>query len=228
MNNIIINHLSKIYHNNFYALKNINLMINPQQITVIIGKSGSGKTTLLRLLNGLEFPNEGEIILPPNLRQAMVFQEDRLLPWLTVRENILFWEQRDPSDLLNELELMEFQNYYPHEISGGMAQKTALARALICDTQLILMDEPFSSLDYFTKKHLHEKLLLLSKKFHLGIVFITHDVDEALILGDELLILEEGQLKQHISNPLPKYYREFSEGFVDLKKQILSIITIEK
>jgi len=197
MENIKLNSLSKIYHKTLFALNDITLQLSVHKITTIMGKSSSGKSTLLRIINGLEKPDIGVISLPKNLKQTTVFQEARLLPWLTIKENILFWEQGDIDQLLEELELKEFRDFYPHEISRRYEAKNIISRALICNSQLILMDEPFSSLDYFTKKHLQQKILVISKRRNLGIIFITHDVDEAIIL-------DHGIIRNQIINPLPR------------------------
>ncbi len=232
MDFIKIQNLSKIYtidKNPFYALNNINLEIPTNKITVIIGKSGSGKTTLLNIINGLTPKNGGSITIPPSLKIATVFQEARLLPWLTIAQNACFWvPTEDPRPLLQDFGLLPFQSLYPHEISGGMAQRVALIRALLYKTSFILMDEPFSSLDYFMRLEMQEKILSLHKTKSLGIIFITHNVDEAIALGDEIIILEEGLLKEKILNPLSHKERVNNDNTNQLKKHILTQINYKE
>ena len=228
MNHIKLSNISKIYSINdqpFYAVNDISLQINTTQNTIIIGKSGCGKSTLLNMINGLTSISEGEILFPENFKTATVFQESRLLPWLTVEQNATFWAPHaDPSFLLKELELFDFKKLYPHEISGGMAQKTALIRALLYEADFLLLDEPFASLDYFTRLYMQNKLLTLTSKQKLGMIFITHNVDKAVLLGDTIIILEKGAIKTILVNKLPLSERVNSVASNEFKNEIISII----
>lgn len=228
MNFINIENVSKIYSVNdkeFFALNNLSLEIPSNQNTVIIGKSGSGKTTLLNIINGLTPLSKGKLTIPPHIKISTVFQEHRLLPWLTVEKNSTFWNPlADPTTLLKELDLFPFKDLYPHEISGGMAQKTALIRALLYDTNFLLLDEPFASLDYFMRIQLQEKLLQLTNKLSIGMIFITHNVDKAILLGDNIIILDQGKLKTFISNHVPHSERSNTPYSISLKTKIFEII----
>ena len=228
MNHIKLTNISKIYSINdqpFYAVNNISLQINTTQNTIIIGKSGCGKSTLLNMINGLTSISEGEILFPKNFKTATVFQESRLLPWLTIEQNATFWAPHtDPTSLLKELELFDFKKLYPHEISGGMAQKTALIRALLYEADFLLLDEPFASLDYFTRLYMQKKLIDLTSKQKLGMIFITHNVDKAVLLGDTIIILEKGAIKTILVNKLPLTERVNSVASNEFKNEIISII----
>ncbi|MGL5721784.1 MAG: ABC transporter ATP-binding protein [Brevinema sp.] len=210
----------------FFAVKDITASFPLNKISVILGRSGAGKTTLLRLIAGIEDPCSGKVHKPENLAVNMVFQEHRLMPWLNIEENICFWNQntKDCRDILEKTGLTPFKTLLPYQISGGMAQKTALARALFAKPDLILMDEPFASLDYFSRRDLQKLLIRLQHDEKTGIIFITHNVDEAVLLGDELFILESGYLKKHLSNAVPFEERENSEYSNQLKKEILSLV----
>ena len=166
---------------------NLTLSLLLSGITVLVGRSGCGKTTLLRLLAGLEQPELG-----------MVFQESRLLPWLTVAENIMLsrskWQE---ADALPYLELVGLESSYLHSkpdaLSGGMAHRVAIARALAYQPDILLMDEPFAALDYFTRMALQQKVIDIQQQTHTAVIFVTHNVDEALLLANQILVLRKGQ-----------------------------------
>lgn len=228
MSSIKIENLSRCYPingKNFYALRDINAVFPKSKISVILGRSGAGKTTLLRLVAGLEKASSGNLE-NKNLTVSMVFQEPRLMPWLTVEDNIKFWGAKEVScsALLDIVDLQAFKTLYPSQISGGMAQKTALARALFTKPAMLLMDEPLASLDYFSRREMQRLLLSLQKEQLFGVIFITHNVDEAVLLGDELFILQDGVLKQHIYNKASLEDRENTPYADALKKQILSLV----
>ena len=161
------------------VLKGIDLTIPEGRITVVLGRSGCGKTTLLRLVGGLEAPDSGEIRFGASHRTAFVFQEPRLMPWLDVTRNILFGLRG-----------------YPAQLSGGMQQRTALARALAYRPSLILMDEPFAALDHFTREQMQQELIRVQETENCSILFVTHSIDEALLLGHRILIIDQGQVER--------------------------------
>lgn len=200
---IKLNHLEKSYrvsgetHPVFHRL---SLELDSGEITVVLGKSGCGKTTLLRILAGLEERNGGEIAFEAEEKLGIVFQEPRLMPWLNVRDNILFGlpkKERTDSragELLKLTGLEGFERARPAQLSGGMKQRAALARALACRPTWLLMDEPFAALDPFTREAMQKELLRICGERPVGVLFVTHSIDEALTLGDRILILGNGGL----------------------------------
>lgn len=213
------------------ALNTVDLTFSENSFTCIVGKSGCGKTTLLRLLSGLEPATSGTIDYGKAAKIGFVFQEPRLMPWLTVNANIAFAAKNDPSlpaapdeELLELLGLKAFQHSYPSQLSGGMAQRTALGRTLFQNPDLILMDEPFSALDYFTRRSLQQMLLALFQQQKKSVIFVTHDVEEALLLGQRILVMHDGRIKidQRIDMEYPR--QQDSLPFQQLRLQILSAI----
>ena len=182
--------------NDQYVFNNLNLDIESDKITVILGKSGCGKTTLLRLISNLEKYDSGSINTN-NLKFSYVFQEPRLFPWLTVFENIQAITNL-PSDeiyrMIRMVDLEKFSNSYPDELSGGMKSRVSLARAFAYKPNFLLMDEPFSNLDDFTRVKMQEELLKLYNKENVGILFVTHNIDEALTIADKIIVLKEGKI----------------------------------
>ncbi|MBC2397539.1 sulfonate transport system ATP-binding protein [Clostridium tetanomorphum] len=185
------------------VLKNINLNIESDRITIILGKSGCGKTTLLRLLGGLEKTTSGSILFYKDETEfkpkiGMVFQESRLMPWLTVRENITFYLSKRHKEIEDKfLKLMKLENFseaYPNQLSGGMAHRVSIARALAYEPDIMLMDEPFAALDYFTRYNLQKEIINLYEETKKGIVFVTHNIDEAILLGHRIIILDKGKV----------------------------------
>jgi len=185
------------------ALEDINLNVKPNEFLCIIGPSGCGKTTLLRLIAGLEHPSSGEIVLDgkevkgPSPDRGMVFQDFSLFPWRTVLKNVEFGlenlgvkDRREIAERYIELVgLKGFENCYPYELSGGMKQRVAIARALAMDPSILLMDEPFGSVDAQTRNVLQEELLEIWKRTKKTVLFVTHSVDEAVYLGDRVAVM---------------------------------------
>lgn len=186
------------------VLQGLSVELDDSQITVVLGKSGCGKTTLLRVISGLEEKEEGQIIFEQQKKLGILFQEPRLMPWLTVRQNLLFGvpkreqkkevKKREVENLLSLTGLTDFKDAYPHQLSGGMMQRTALARALAYEASYLLMDEPFAALDYFTRQTMQKELLHIREAKKTGVLFVTHSIDEALILGDRILVMEQGKI----------------------------------
>lgn len=183
------------------VLNNLNLDIPENKITIILGKSGCGKTTILRILGGLEQFNSGTIESERFNKLAYVFQEPRLMPWLNVEKNIKFGLIKNQVDnkkikqIINNVGLCGFEKATIQQLSGGMQQRVSIARALAFEPSFILMDEPFSALDYFTREQMQNELLKIKIKNNCGILFVTHSIDEALRLGDKIVILEDGNIK---------------------------------
>ncbi len=187
------------------ALEDINLNVKPNEFLCIIGPSGCGKTTLLRLIAGLDLPSSGEIILDgkevkgPSPDRGMVFQEFSLFPWRTVIKNVTLGlkirgineneQYRIANEYIELVGLKGFENCYPYELSGGMKQRVAIARALAMDPSILLMDEPFGSVDAQTRNVLQEELLGIWKRTKKTVLFVTHSVDEAVYLADRVAVM---------------------------------------
>lgn len=171
----------------------LNLEIKTDEITVLTGRSGCGKTTMLRLVAGLEKPTSGEIVIPEGIHTGMMFQEDRLMPWLRCERNVSLGMKNvlkeEVYDIIKLVGLEGFERAYPWQLSGGMRQRVALARTLIRKSNLILMDEPFAALDGYTRQDMQQELLRIKKDTGAGIIFVTHDLNEATALGDRIISL---------------------------------------
>ena len=232
------------YPNGNIGLKNINLTIKESEITVFIGPSGSGKTTLLKMINRLEDNTTGEVkINGKNVKDYNIhkmrwdigyaLQQVALFPHMTVEENIAIvpelkkWKKEKIDARINELlnmvglEPKKYRKRNPSELSGGEAQRVGIARALAANPKIILMDEPFSALDPITRANLQEDVKKLQKQIHKTIVFVTHDIEEAFLLGDKICIIQDGELIQSgtkheiISNPK----NDFVKKFIAIKKK---------
>ena len=214
------------------VLDGIHLEIPANKITVILGRSGCGKTTLLRLVAGLEEVDEGEIEAAGVNKKAYVFQEDRLMPWLNVKKNITFGiKNKEVNDekidgIIETVGLSKFCTSYPHQLSGGMKQRVSIARAFAYDPDFIMMDEPFSALDYFTREQMQRELIRIHEKTNCSILFVTHSIDEALILGDKIVILEKGIIKSQYNIEGNTERNLLDDQFLDLKKQIMNDLKV--
>lgn len=203
------------------ALENISIRVEDHEFVSVVGPSGCGKTTLLRLVAGLIEPSSGEIDYGVTAKNgkphtAMVFQEQGLFPWLSVLDNVAFGldmqgvnetERHQRAErFINKVGLSGFANNYPHELSGGMRQRVALARAFLADPQVLLMDEPFGALDAQTRLVLQEELLRIWGDEKKTVLFITHDIEEAVLLSDRVLVMtgRPGRIQDDISIPLKR------------------------
>lgn len=209
------------------VLNGINLKLPENTITVILGRSGCGKTTLLRLVGGLEEPDEGTITFDAEHKTAFVFQEPRLMPWLNVWDNVRFGLKKQECDnaflqgIIDTVGLKGFEKAYPSQLSGGMQQRVAIARALAYEPSFIMMDEPFAALDYFTRSQMQRELKQLQKERGASILFVTHSIDEALLLGDKIVTIENGQIKSEITIKTETKERDLLEPeFIKQKKKI--------
>lgn len=234
MSVVKIENLCKNYNVNnaeINVLKNINLQIPTDKITVILGVSGCGKTTLLRTIGNLEKVTSGEIIKPEG-KIGFVFQEPRLMPWLTVSKNIKFGVKRrykiDISNVIKTVKLDGFEKAYPNQLSGGMQQRVSLARALVYKPTLILMDEPFAALDYFTRMDMQKELISVWKDTNCGILFVTHSIEEAMAIGHNVIILENGAIKKEYKIETAHNERDLDDSnFLQTKKDIIYNLTVQ-
>jgi ABC-type nitrate/sulfonate/bicarbonate transport system ATPase subunit len=180
------------------VLNDLNLVVNPGEVVVLVGPSGCGKTTILNLVSGHIEPVSGSILREGIIRT--VYQQDGLFPWLTVAENISIGlrsvenaarREKELPDLIRLIHLEGFEHHYPHQLSGGMRQRVELARALAGDSDILLMDEPFSALDYQSRLRMRRELVRLLEQRPRTVVFVTHDIEEAAQLADRVLVLSD-------------------------------------
>lgn len=222
------------------TLQNINLEIEQGEFICIVGPSGCGKTTLLNLIAGLEKPTSGNVCLEdvevtgPGPDRMVMFQEHALYPWLNVIENVKFGmkvtgvskeEQNNRAEkYLKMVHLWDFRNYPIHKLSGGMKQRTALARALTLNSKILLMDEPFSSLDKQTINMLRTELVNIWQETHKTIIFITHSVEEAVYLADRVIVLSDnpGKIKEIYPVDLIRPRQIDAEEFLSVRTKILA------
>ena len=247
MSQLKISGLTKYFstdRENLMALDNITININKGDFVCVLGPSGCGKTTLLRCIAGLEKPDRGEILLgdipvkAPGPDRIVVFQDfDQLLPWKTVNENVAFplmvkkgVSTAEISEAVRRnismVGLSEFGNYYPHQLSGGMKQRAAIARALTTNPEVLLMDEPFASVDSQTRNALQTELISIWEKFGATIVFITHNIEEAIILGNRIVVMSKrpGTVKIVLENQLPRPRTAGSSGFGEIWNQLHGLL----
>jgi sulfonate transport system ATP-binding protein len=211
------------------ALDNVDLTLQSGEFVALLGRSGSGKSTLLRTLAGLDAPTAG-VVQVPNERMV-VFQEPRLLPWKTATQNVaLGLKGRGARDqaraALAEVGLEHRLDAFPGTLSGGEAQRTALARALVRDPKLLLLDEPFAALDALTRMRMHGLIESLWKRHRLSVLLITHDVDEAILLADRALVIDRGRMIASVDIGLPRPRDLSQPGFFALRKRLLNAIGV--
>lgn len=222
------------------ALADISLDVAPREVVCILGPSGGGKTTLLNLMAGLELPTEGEVscngvpVTGPGADRVVIFQELALFPWLNVLGNVTFglkmkgvprMERKGRAlEALELVHLTRFKHSYLHQLSGGMKQRVAFARALVIDPAILLLDEPFGALDPETKDVLLNEVQEILEKTHKSIVFVTHNVREAVTLGDRVILLSSnpGRIKRDFRVELPRPRKIDDAGVIDLSEVILS------
>ena len=231
---------------NLSVLENINLEINDGELICLLGPSGCGKTTLLRLIAGLDQPTSGEIVAngevveKPSGDRAVIFQQYSLFPWLTVLQNVTFGLEisggskeeniQAAERYLKSVGLLEFKDSYPHELSGGMKQRVAIIRSLLNHSPILLMDEPFSALDMQNRHKLQEQLIGVWQRFDNTIVFVTHDVDEAVYLADKIVLLDKnpGKIAEVISVDLERPRKRDSLEFLKIQESIVDKLDMEE
>lgn len=225
------------------VLRKIGLQVAPGEFVSIVGASGCGKSTLLRLIVGLDTDYEGDILIGgkrvagPGLDRGIVFQEHRLFPWLTLEENIALGldaidistaEQRNRIEAnIALVGLQGFEKAYPHQLSGGMAQRAAIARSLVAQPRILLLDEPLGALDSLTRAYLQNELLRIWQQEQITVIMVTHDVEEALFLSDRIVVMEPrpGRIRSILDINLPHPRFRSSAHFVDTKERILRELT---
>ena len=227
------------------VLKDITLDIYARELVCIIGPSGCGKSTLSRMIVGLDrytsgsMHMDGQLVVGPSSERGMVFQGYTLFPWKTVKQNIMFGPKiKGISHLTAESKAREwmdivglenYQDHYPHQLSGGMKQRVAIARSLVNEPKILVMDEPFAALDPYTRQKMQRHLVELWKKINITIIFVTHDMDEAIVLADRIIVLKSnpGEVKDIISVDLPRprdIDMRHVEEFKALRKRIDRLI----
>lgn len=246
MNNLIFENVSKSFLRTdsdglTHALTDINMTIEDGEFVCIVGPSGCGKSTLLRLIAGLIVPTTGSITLSgkkvegTDSDRGMVFQKPTLFPWLTVGENVGFSanlkkqnNEKEVDRLLEKVGLMEFKNSYPHQLSGGMAQRVSLIRTMINKPNVFLLDEPLGALDAFTRMNMQDELIKLWQENKHIMIMVTHDVDEAIYLSNKVVIMEPrpGRIKKILEINLDYPRNRTSKEFTDYRNEILETLNI--
>ncbi len=229
------------------VLEDINLNINDGELICLLGPSGCGKTTLLRLIAGLDHPTTGEIVAngevveKPSGDRAVIFQQYSLFPWLTVLQNVTFGLEMTKQGskeenvaaaerYLKSVGLIDFKDSYPHELSGGMKQRVAIIRSLLNHSPILLMDEPFSALDMQNRHKLQEQLIGVWKRFENTIIFVTHDVDEAVYLADKIVIMDKnpGRIAKIVEVDIERPRKRESKEFIALQESIVENLNMEE
>lgn len=225
----------------FLALSDLDLVLNSGDFVCAVGPSGCGKTSLLRVLAGYERPTRGSVIVDghphrkPNEEVGVVFQQPNLFPWLTIEQNVDFGprmkgvrkheRKQRVSYFLEMVNLLDVAKKLPHQLSGGMKQRAAIARALAADPKVILMDEPFGALDAFTRESMQLSLYDIWRKTNKTIFFITHDVEEALLLSTRVILMypHPGRIVEDIRNPFSKQLQDTSPSDIRVSKEFIEM-----
>ncbi|MFZ0608891.1 MAG: ABC transporter ATP-binding protein [Xanthobacteraceae bacterium] len=237
---LVLDRLGKTYPNGVHALAGVSLDVELGEIIAVIGGSGCGKSTLLRAISGLDAPSEGTVLLDgeritsPHEKIGIIFQEPRLLPWLKVAGNVGFGlggrrkAERNArvATALRRVGLSDKAAVWPRELSGGQAQRVAIARALVPQPEVLLLDEPFSALDAFTRADLQTHLLDLWADLKPTLILVTHDVDEAIVLADRVMVMcpRPGRVFDEIGVDLPRPRDRQSAAFDFVKRRVLAAL----
>jgi sulfonate transport system ATP-binding protein len=237
---LALERVGKTYPNGVRALDGVSLDVEPGEIVAVIGGSGCGKSTLLRAISGLDTPTQGQVVLDgapvagPQEKIGIIFQEPRLLPWLSVADNVGFGIDDRPKlerrqrigTALERVGLSDKAKVWPRELSGGQAQRVAIARALVPRPEVLLLDEPFSALDAFTRTDLQDHLLALWADTKPTLIHVTHDVDEAIVLADRVVVMRPrpGRIADEIVIDLPRPRDRQSAAFDFAKRRVLAAL----
>jgi NitT/TauT family transport system ATP-binding protein len=246
---VIIENVDKVFSTGdreVIALRGISLTISNGEFVAILGPSGCGKSTLLNAIAGFSPPTSGRLVANgtevtlPGPDRGMVFQEYALFPWMTVSENIAFGLKikklpkqaiREKVDtLLGKLQLLDFRDRFPKDLSGGMKQRVAIARVLALDPPMMLMDEPFGALDALTRRNLQDELLRIWMEFRKTVIFVTHSIEESIYLADRVVVMtyRPGTVKQIIPVELSRPRDLSSPRFISLQKELASLVMEEQ
>ena len=230
--------LEKVSHDydGVAVLQELSLSVSPGELVVLVGPSGCGKTTLLNILSGFLEPRSGIVQTTGLLRT--VYQQDGLFPWLTVKENIAMGlraikdknsREKELQELLELIHLENFRDHFPHQLSGGMRQRVELARVIAGDSDILLMDEPFSALDYQTRLRMRQELALVLQKRPRTVVFVTHDIEEAAQLADRVLVLSQrpARISKELSVVLHRPRNPTDNAVVEASKDILEELGLQ-
>jgi sulfonate transport system ATP-binding protein len=237
---LVLDRVGKTYPNGVRALEGLSLAVAPGEILVVIGGSGCGKSTMLRAICGLDPPTHGRVVLDgtvttePHERIGIIFQEPRLLPWLRVADNVGFGLEHRPrtersarvARALDRVGLADKARVWPRELSGGQAQRVAIVRALVPRPEVLLLDEPFSALDAFTRSDLQDHLLDLWADGKPTLIMVTHDVEEAIVLADRIMVMRPrpGRVYEEIACELPRPRDRQSAAFDFVKRRVLAAL----
>ncbi|KRK98984.1 aliphatic sulfonates import atp-binding proteins sub [Secundilactobacillus odoratitofui DSM 19909 = JCM 15043] len=219
------------------VLNNINFDVEPGEFVSLIGPSGCGKTTLLRLISGLDQPESGtvkvndKLVTKPDVSRGYVFQHGSLFPWFSIRDNISaglrvtqgrHFDQALVDQYIDLMGLKGFESAFPHQVSGGMAQRAALARSIIMHPELLLLDEPMGALDAFTRADIQNVIYRVWQQTKTTMILVTHDIDEAVYLSNRIIVMtpRPGQIKEIVTNPLPYPRQRTSDEFLKFRQQI--------
>lgn len=227
---------ARINQKDVYVLDDVSFEVEKGEFICIVGESGCGKSTLLRIMSGLDSEYDGQVIIDnelikkPNKKRGMVYQEHRLFPWMTVEENIEFvmndiekQEMKEKAQKVIELVGLEgFAAAYPKELSGGMAQRVNIARALVNEPEILFLDEPFGALDALTRIQLQKELLKIRQKQRNTMLLVTHDIEEAVFLADRIIVLgtRPAKILEIVKVDLPEVRDRSSEPFLKIRKKI--------
>ncbi|GHU90509.1 sulfonate ABC transporter ATP-binding protein [Spirochaetia bacterium] len=239
MNELSIVNVSKSFTvngQNLSVLENINLTVNDGEFVVIVGHSGCGKSTLLKIIAGLEKADSGDVSLAgktitgPGFDRGMIFQEHRLMPWLTIEKNVTIgldrYGKKERAEIakkyLSMVQLEGFEKAYPAQLSGGMSQRAAIARALATQPETLLLDEPFGALDALTKIDMQDEILRIRERQKNMMVMVTHDIDEAVFLADRIVVMSSrpGTVRDIVKIELPEKRDRGSADFAFFRKKI--------
>lgn len=239
---LAIHKVSKTFYsdgNVTHALRDIDLQVKENEIITIIGPSGCGKSTLLKIIAGLDLNHDGNVlvggkkVVGASRDKGFIFQEHRLFPWLTVEKNIAADLNLKDSEVrvqvdrvIDLVKLKGFEKAFPKQLSGGMSQRVAIARALIRNPRILLLDEPFGALDAFTRSHLQDSLLEIWKENQTTMLLVTHDIDEAVFLGNRIVVMDArpGKIKRIIPVELNYPRNRAGEAFLETRKEVLKAL----